>query len=29
MLPFPVVKDLDVFKVGGFDLAVRCVSNPL
>ena len=29
MQPFPVVKDLDVFKGGGFDLAVRGVTNAM
>ena len=29
MLPFGVVKDLDVFKGGSFNLRVRCVTNAI
>ena len=29
MLPFPVVKDLDVFKGDRFDLSVRSVANAM
>ena len=29
MLPFSVVKDLDVFKGGSFNLGVRCVTNAM